>query len=670
MNYNILMADENHQINETKENIDINFEYDIEIPIRKNEYPDENILIKHLEIIEKKWIFHDYNKLNHKQILNRIYNNLDIDSSNPIDFDLIDYKYEEEMKKTICLLRAFSKYQITEYDEDYNDPNIQRVKHIQNIILSSKDALESIYRMISKMDPNFEDSMNDDTTLFHHYYLKENDSSLMSYQKLLLYLFQQISLHKYKRYRGKCYEPIYTNDINHYYTYSWKPSKTIEEFIYSKTKKNEHYEQWKWATSAKDIYGKAVSYLTNCKDDEFPELTKDRHIFSFKNGVYISFDNDRFQNEKIYKDKFYKYGDIPLLSQKNIACKYFDIDFPIEDNDNYMDIPTPNLDSIFDYQYRNHPQYKEILRWGYIMLGRMLYNVNELDQWQVMPFFKGKAGTGKGTICTKVIKEFYEIDDVGILSNDGEKTFGLSGFYDKLVFIAPEIKGDISLSQATFQSMVSGEDVVVPIKHKKPIEVEWNVPGAMAGNQNPDYNDNSGSMARRMIIFEFSKKVDKKSKDPSLGKKLKKELPYIIKKCNLAYLDAVSKYGLADVWSILPSYFTETQEEMSQDLNPVQAFLNSDQIEFGKDLYVFEKVFKEKLNLYCIMNNFPKQRYNKDLYDMPFAVLSEKLGFDVKVIDKMKKVYPRNSNKRRHGRFIIGFDFKFDEDDDEQFGGL
>ena len=43
-------------------------------------------------------------------------------------------------------------------------------------------------------------------------------------------------------------------------------------------------------------------------------------------------------------------------------------------------------------------------------------------------------------------------------------------FHDKIIFIAPEIKGDLSLPQAVFQSMVSGEDTVIPQKHKKAIK--------------------------------------------------------------------------------------------------------------------------------------------------------------------------------------------------------
>ena len=51
--------------------------------------------------------------------------------------------------------------------------------------------------------------------------------------------------------------------------------------------------------------------------------------------------------------------------------------------------------------------------------------------------------------------------DVGTLSNNIERKFGLSALADKLLFIGPEIKADIQLEQAEFQSIVSGETVQV-----------------------------------------------------------------------------------------------------------------------------------------------------------------------------------------------------------------
>lgn len=67
---------------------------------------------------------------------------------------------------------------------------------------------------------------------------------------------------------------------------------------------------------------------------------------------------------------------------------------------------------------------------------------------QVLPFFKGAAGTGKSTIVNYVIKPMYAKDDVGTLSNNIEKTFGLSNLSEKYIIVAPEVKADLRLEQA------------------------------------------------------------------------------------------------------------------------------------------------------------------------------------------------------------------------------
>ena len=104
---------------------------------------------------------------------------------------------------------------------------------------------------------------------------------------------------------------------------------------------------------------------------------------------------------------------------------------------------------------------REVSRWMYVMIGRLIYEVGELDGWQVLPFLKGAASSGKSTILTRVCRNLYDQADVGTLSNNIERKFGLSALADKLLFIGPEIKADIQLEQAEFQSIVSGETVQV-----------------------------------------------------------------------------------------------------------------------------------------------------------------------------------------------------------------
>jgi phage/plasmid-associated DNA primase len=195
------------------------------------------------------------------------------------------------------------------------------------------------------------------------------------------------------------------------------------------------------------------------------------------------------------------------------------------------------------------------------MGGRLCFDVGELDGWQVIPFFKGIARSGKSTLITKVFKKFYENEEVGTLSNNIEKKFGLSAIKDAFMFIAPEVKGDLALEQAEFQSMVSGEDVSVAVKNKTAVSIEWNVPGVLGGNEVPNWKDNSGSVLRRILPWNFSKQV--RDADPQLDEKLNRELPIILLKCVKAYLDYSNKYRDKDIWNVVPEYFKKIQKQVA-----------------------------------------------------------------------------------------------------------
>ena len=118
------------------------------------------------------------------------------------------------------------------------------------------------------------------------------------------------------------------------------------------------------------------------------------------------------------------------------------------------------------------------------------------------------------------------------------------------MFIAPEVKGDLALEQAEFQSIVSGEDVSVAVKNKTAMSIEWKVPGVLGGNEVPNWRDNSGSVLRRILPWNFGKQVQ--DADPQLEEKLHRELPIILLKCVRGYLDYSNKYRNRDIWNAVP----------------------------------------------------------------------------------------------------------------------
>jgi hypothetical protein len=271
-------------------------------------------------------------------------------------------------------------------------------------------------------------------------------------QQLLLYLLNCAQSRGYRRFRGDCYARRFTADGHD--THAWDRVFSLREFVYDATRKELNYEMWLAMTSMRTNVGSAVEHLDNCRDVQMPDLKKDRHVFSFRNGIYLA-----------AKNRFLKYGtpEARALPADTIAARFFDVEFPkIAENDDPEDpiVETPHLQSILDYQGMD----SEVSRWMYVMIGRLIYEVNELDQWQVIPYLKGAASSGKSTILTRVCRGLYEPGDVGVMSNNIERKFGLSALHDKFIFIGPEIKSDMALEQAEFQSVVSGETVQVATK--------------------------------------------------------------------------------------------------------------------------------------------------------------------------------------------------------------
>lgn len=214
---------------------------------------------------------------------------------------------------------------------------------------------------------------------------------------------------------------------------------------------------------------------------------------------------------------------------------------------------------------------KEAQDWIYIFLGRMLHDLGTFDNWQIIPFLKGVAGSGKSSIA-QILKDFFHASDVGILSNNSERKFGLSALCNKHAWICLELKKDVSLSQAEFQSMVSGEDITIAIKNRTAQAMKWTSPGFLCGNESPGWIDAAGSIARRMAVFNFRFSVANKDSCPNLLQQIKeRELAALIIKSNSAYREFAELNNKKDIWKVLPKYFSEERISMLRDSDPLYA---------------------------------------------------------------------------------------------------
>ena len=460
---------------------------------------------------------------------------------------------------------------------------------------------------------------------------------LLPYQQAILACLQNLYEMNIKRYKGYCCTQIKTDEEQD--TRAWKQVETIQEYVYGVAQKETRYELWKNLSMRGSVYNDVIRHLTNCKDMQFPEIIKNRHVWSFKNGIFIGKEWSAITG--LYESRFYTYDsrEFKNLDQTVVSCKYFDKEFTDYDHlENWYDIPTPFFQSILDYQKFD----SEVSKWMYVMGGRLCFNVSDMDTWQIIPFLKGIARSGKSTLITKVFRKFYNADDVSTLSNNVEKKFGLSSIYDAFMFIAPEVKGDLQLEQAEFQSIVSGEDVSIAVKHEKAKSFEWRTPGILGGNEIPDWKDNSGSVLRRILTWNFGKQV--KNADPTLEYKLDTELPIILQKCIRAYLEYSQKYADKDIWNVVPEYFKTVQKQVATVANTLENFLQSTAVKYGSELFCPQKDFVALFNSHCQANNLGKPRFTQDFYVGPFSqrdieVREDKLTYKGRLCKKQSFIF-------------------------------
>lgn len=553
--------------------------------------------------------------------------------------------YNKIVRDALFISHWLAKYGILK-DPEKNKKN----NKILHQIYYSFNILTSSCHLKLNLDATYDSQETDEIDLFR--FRTINIDGTQPFQRLLLWILFKIKDLTVKRKGDTVYRKLMIDD-GKTFTYAWESWFTIKEFIHHVCDKDTNFEHWKDMTSSPQNISRAEEYLKDCSSMDFPLLQRERSCWSFRNGVYIA-------RYRTIENKFYSYSS-DSLPHGIATAKYFDSDFTAEwTTMPIKDIPTPTITKILDYQGMD----EEVQKWFYILSGRLCFAVGELDKWQVVFFIKGLALTGKSSFITNLFRQFYDVSDIGVLANNIEPIFGLSQFYDKFMYVAPEIKRDLRLDQANFQQMASGESIVIVIKGKTAFTIpKWTSTGIWAGNEAPStYSDNSGSISRRFIVFRFEKKV--KDEDTSLPGLLSQQVPASIVKSCRYYLDIVKTSGTKGIWNILPHYFMESKEQLQIATNPLIAFLkdksaitiiNKEEDPVGwENTYIQETCLKKHFTSWCDESGYggkDRPRWNSDLYSDPMS----KYGIEVK--PGLKKKYPRNGmGSYHHGTFYFGCD--------------
>lgn len=606
---------------------------------------DEKDIIKYFEDLSDKWTIRNKNNILEDSCIKLNINNLD-----EIDLSILQTELEKAIFEATIVYTKFKTCvsNSTDYSSEWDK--------IYEVIFYSERLIRDTYLLFKTLDVNHNSLNNEDPDVLFKYSRFTDESKKSPYQSLLLYFLELLSEEEFTKCNGNLYKPFIKNGHN---THSWKKQCSIKEYIYQKTDHKVNFNQWKNATaSGGSNITNAEKYFNEFVGPELPTLVKDRHLFAFKNGNYITkYNISKDGDSPVYTDVFVPYGTAhPYITNLSVACKYHDSNFNnfLEyENDDWFKIieHCPTFKSLLDYQEFTD----EVQRWLCTFMGRMCFDIGELDNWQVLLYLLGQAGAGKSTILMKILQKFYDEEDVGVIANNIDAKFGIKPHANKFMVLAPEIAENFKMEQTDWQLIVEGGRNTYSEKYKNDETIDWKVPMTMGGNKIMRYKNNSESVSRRTAVVNFWKKV--MNTDTEIDKKLLKELPYILKLCIRGYYSALNTHGKKGIWNILPKYFHENKEEMEQTTNSLQNFLKSGKVVFDKKLYIPMKNFSQAFNDHCRENNLPREQFTKDYFMAIFT------NNNIKIVQQGTREYPINSGiMLKRTTFFTGIDIPGDNE--------
>jgi len=561
---------------------------------------DQTACIQHLQEMQETWDI-DHPPQTFQDVVSLAFRNLGADAAGTVDHqDAGSYGIKQiESNVRMAELEAMALCaRMKELDCLTNTPEGATMLKILQVLYYSRKIVVGLFLATVSYNSDMvldEEIENNLLGSWHLRFRWGNVEKLKDFQKLLLYLLDVCHEKRYRKQGDSMYEPLVVDGNK---TYAWKRVGTIKSFIYHECQKEVEYDAFLQLTSSSRTWKMLEEHLEACADFQLPTLVKNRHYFSFRNGIYAA-----------EEDMFYPFPHAyTVVPDTIVAAKYFDLEIDPDISSKRWDaINTEYLDAIFNYQGFEGETMQTFLT----LLGRMLYQVGQKDNWQVFPYLLGLAGTGKSTIVHDIVGKLYSVEDVGVLSNNSERTFGLAALHDKMLFVAGEVKRDLALEQSEFQSMVSGESMSINEKYKTAYPLErWVVPGIMAGNELPSFSDNAGSIARRLVVFRFDKKVTRG--DTKLGEKIASEMGNILIKANKVYLQAAETYGERDIWEILPKHFIEARDRSMATLSLVDAFIRQPFVILDPELFMSVRDFMSAVRAFSSETGFDGPRSSQE----------------------------------------------------------
>lgn len=549
--------------------------------------------------------------------------------------------------------------ELMEANQQYNNEYAEKVRHMISVAFHARIIWRSFHHITLISNGNIAGMLDDKllvqcNPLATQNIQKDQDKPMIFKNTYQSAFFQMI---RRKRDSSFIYQAVF-NDKKQF-THAWEKIaysdsrkedyKTIRNFVLSNANQFTNYELFRAVTNNSTSLKQICQVFEEQPNELWPFLEEQPDVYAFQEGLLIIRPLELLPllqankisplDPRLLKPQFFTYGSVPQFSGKHVcATKYFDLHFDsnwLNTETPWREIPTPHFNQIGRSQEWHRIRRKgsdgrpendvatitglSVLDTLYFMIGRMLFPVGQMDNFQIMPFFYGKNSTGKTTLC-QIIQNLFNSDDFGQMSNKGEDVFGLASLYHYRVVIASEIRKNLNLDQAKWQQMVAGEFMQIPRKHKDAINVQWLAHLLFASNQIMALDDSHGAVSRRILMFIFGKFVQA---DPTLAKNIQNEYAKILVKSIRCYFETLPLIGKNSVWApgILPDYFM-TNRLIIQKLNSILHWIlqENEIFELRPNLKMPFSLFQTEVNKWCSQRQKkpPDWQTGSEIYDKAF----------------------------------------------------
>jgi len=181
-------------------------------------------------------------------------------------------------------------------------------------------------------------------------------------------------------------------------------------------------------------------------------------------------------------------------------------------------------------------------------------------------FLVGDGNNGKGTF-QELLSNLIGFDNVASLKvNEFDQEFKLSVLEGKTLVIGDDVPVGVNIEDSSnFNSVVTGDSVLVNIKNKQPYRTIFRTTVIQSTNGMPRFKNKTGGTNRRLLIVPFNADFNGTKENSDIKDKYladKKVLEYVLNKAiNLNF----NKF-------IVPRVSAELLEEYIQDNDPVYDF--------------------------------------------------------------------------------------------------